>query len=105
MLAEWGCALYLRAKGYRLLARRFRTTAGEIDLIALRKRTVVFVEVKARPTQAGAAESLSLRQRDRVRCAAYVFLARNPQWNGYDYRFDVVLMVPWRWPCHIVQAW
>ncbi len=55
--AEAMALLYLRGKGYRLLARRYRTPVGEIDLIVARGRVVAFVEVKARPTDAEAAEA------------------------------------------------
>ena len=48
--AESRAAAFLIAKGYRILARRFRTPVGEIDIVAGRRNTLVFVEVKARNT-------------------------------------------------------
>jgi putative endonuclease len=52
-LAVW----LLRLKGYRLLARRYKTSVGEIDLIARRGRTIAFVEVNSRPTMEEATEA------------------------------------------------
>ena len=57
--AETLAAWYLRLKGYRILARRYRTPVGEIDLIVRRGRLVAFVEVKRRPTEAEAAEAVT----------------------------------------------
>ena len=72
--AEILSAWLLRLKGYRILARRFKTPVGEIDLIAKRASTIAFIEVKARPTAAAAMESVSARQRRRITRAALVFL-------------------------------
>ena len=56
--AELIAAWYLRLKLYRVLARRYRTPVGEIDLIVRRGRTIVFVEVKHRPSEAEALEAV-----------------------------------------------
>jgi putative endonuclease len=100
-LAAWA----LRLKGYRVLARRHRNVGGEIDLIARRGTIVAFVEVKARGDLASAAESVSPRQRERIRRAAELFVAGRPDLAGCDFRFDAVLVAPGRWPRHIVNAW
>jgi putative endonuclease len=99
-LALW----YLRAKGYRLLARRYKTPVGEIDLIVARGRTVAFVEVKARPTEAEAAEAATPTGRRRVARAAALWLAAHPQAEGRDLRLDVIVAVPGRLPRHIMGA-
>ncbi len=65
--SEWMAALLLMAKGYRILRRREQTPAGEIDLIAVRRRRLAFVEVKRRLTLEDAEASISPRQRQRVR--------------------------------------
>ena len=52
--AEALAALWLRLKGWTILARRVRTPVGEVDLIARRGRTIAFVEVKARASAADA---------------------------------------------------
>ncbi len=95
----------LRLKGYRVIARRFRSPAGEIDLIVRRGSLVAYVEVKARRDIASAAESLGPAQRQRIRRAAGHFLKGRPDLAGLDHRFDVMLVLPWSVPNHIVDAW
>lgn len=75
-----------------MLARRLRTPAGEIDLVAERAGLLAFVEVKARRTLAGAAGSLAPRQRGRLVAAAEIILAANPDWGAAGVRFDVVVI-------------
>ena len=99
-LAAWS----LRLKGWRILARRFSEGPGEVDLVARRGRTIAFVEVKARADFATAAEAVSPRQQHRIRRAAEAFLARRPAYAGYVVRFDVVLVMPRRWPKHLPNA-
>jgi putative endonuclease len=105
LMAEARCALGLRLRGYRVLARRFKVPVGEVDIVARRGRTLAFVEVKARGTLADAAESLTARQRRRILAAAKMYLARHPDLALLDARFDVMLVAPWRWPRHIADAW
>lgn len=75
-----------------MLARRARTEAGEIDLVAEREGLLAFVEVKARPNLAEAAAALSPRQRARLVAAAECWLADNPGRGGAGVRFDVLLV-------------
>lgn len=82
----------LIAEGWTVLARRLRTGAGEIDLVSEREGLVAFVEVKARATLAGAAESLGARQRRRLLAAGEAALAANPGWGAAGVRFDVVVV-------------
>lgn len=105
LMAEARCALGLRLRGYRVLARRYKAPVGEVDIVARRGRTLVFVEVKARGSLDAAAEALTERQRRRILAAARMFLARHPHLAGLDSRFDVMLVAPWRWPRHVVDAW
>lgn len=105
LFAEALSAFFLTFKGYRLLARRHKTPVGEIDLIAKRGRTLVFIEVKARGAEDSAAHAVSPRQQERIRRAASAFLAQNPALAGLNCRFDAVLYVPWRSWRHIVDAW
>ena len=100
--AEFLAICLLRLKGYRLLASRYRTPVGEIDLIARRAGTVAFVEVKARSTIAEASEAVSLHGRQRIARAAHLWLARNPAAANLTLRFDAILVVPGRWPRHLV---
>ncbi len=102
--AEALCRLALRLKFYRIIASRAKTPLGEIDLIAARGRSLAFIEVKARPEEAVAAEAVSCRQKERISRAARAFLARHPFYATYDMRFDVMLVLPRRWPRHIQNA-
>ena len=103
--AEWLCALLLRLKGYRILARHWKCSSGEIDIIAQRGRILAFIEVKARDTLTNAAESLSRKQQARIARAATHFLAGRPALMALDQRFDVILVVPGRLPMHLPAAW
>lgn len=104
LLAETLVALLMRLKGYRILARRYRTPAGEIDLIALRGRRLVFLEVKRRQRLQDAVWTVPTRQRRRILRAAQDWLARHGECHGYDMSFDVVLVAPYRWPAFIENA-
>jgi len=97
-------AMLLRCKGYRILGRRVRNHAGEIDLVAQSLTGVLcFVEVKARPEDTLAAQAVGLRQRARIVRAAELYLAGRPTAKGV--RFDVVTVTPGRWPRHLRDAW
>ncbi len=101
--AETLAVLLLSLKGYRILARRLKTPAGEIDMVVRRGRALAIVEVKARAS--GAEEALLPRQRQRLERAAAHFLGRNPALADLDLRFDVVLVMPRRLPRHMADAW
>lgn len=98
--AETLAAWLLRAKLYRVLARRYRTPAGEIDIIARRGRTIVFVEVKTRPDRLQALEAVGANARRRIARAAELWLAAHPGATGFDLRFDLVTVVPGGLPRH-----
>jgi putative endonuclease len=100
MLAAW----FLRLKGYRVLARRYKTPVGEIDLIVRRGRRIAFVEVKARGTSDEAVLAVTPTGRRRIARAAEAWLAAHPAAAGLDLRFDVVLASPRRWPRHLTGA-
>lgn len=102
--AETIAALFLRCKGYRVLARRFASPVGEIDLIVRRGRLVAFVEVKARASLDLAAESVRHAQRARIVRGAEAFLSRHPELVNHDTRFDAVLIAPGRLPRHLKAA-
>ena len=103
-VSELIAAAALMAKGYRILARRYRASAGEIDIVARRGRRLAFVEVKARASRAAAEASLKAGQALRIRRAADQWLARYPGARELAIGFDAVLVIPWRWPIHIVDA-
>jgi len=102
--AETKAAWLLRLKGYRILARRFKTPAGEIDLVARRGDTLVFIEVKGRGDLASAHEAITPAQRRRIAAAARLWLARNPGHMALTQRFDAVFVSPRRWPVHCANA-
>lgn len=102
--AEWLAAAYLMAKGYRILARRFKTHSGEIDLIVQRGRALAFVEVKRRTTFDEAADAVTPRLRQRVAHAAELWMQRHPDLDDCSVRFDVILVARGRWPQHLEDA-
>jgi putative endonuclease len=102
--AETFAAWYLRLKGYRVLARRYKTPVGEIDLIVQRGRRIAFVEVKIRESHDEAMLAVTVASRRRIARAASLWLAAHPAANGLDLRFDVVLTAPRRWPRHLAGA-
>jgi putative endonuclease len=102
--AESRAAMFLIAKGYRILARRFKTPLGEIDIVARRRRALVFVEVKAREHADAAVEAVTARGKQRIVAAAEMWLARNPADAQAEIRFDVVLVTPGKLPQHIPNA-
>ncbi len=102
--AELLCRVVLRFKLYRILACRYKTPHGEIDIVAARGRTLVFIEVKARPDETTAAEAISMKQRERLARAADAFLASQPRFSSFTRRFDAMLVLPRRWPRHVENA-
>ena len=107
--AEKIAAVWLRCKGYHLIAHNFitgrGTGAGEIDLIMKRGKTVVFIEGKKRQNYATAAEAITQKNQRRTSRAAEAFLKRHPKYADYRIRFDAVLFCPKHWPVHIKDAW
>ena len=98
-------ALWLMAKGYRILGFRLKTLHGEIDLLARKGRVLAVVEVKLRGTIDAALEAVTWRQRERLRRAAAAFAARRRDLEGAAIRLDLMALAPRRWPCHIPDAW
>jgi putative endonuclease len=82
----------LRQDGWNILGRRLRTRSGEIDIVAEKDGLLAFLEVKARPTLAGAAYALSPKQCARILSAAELLLADHPEWQPTGVRFDVLLV-------------
>jgi putative endonuclease len=102
--AESRAAAWLIAKGYRILARRYRSGVGEIDIIARRMNLTVFVEVKARAKLDDAAYAITPQQQRRIIAAAEAWLAAHPERSASDLRFDAVLVAPGHLPRHIMAA-
>jgi putative endonuclease len=102
--AEGRAAACLMAKGYRILARRYRTPHGEIDIVARRRNLIAFVEVKARATLDEAAFAVTPRQQQRIIDAAQGWLAAHPEHAEFELRFDAMLIAPGRLPRHVLAA-
>jgi putative endonuclease len=90
--------------GYRILARRHRTPAGELDLIALRRKRLAFIEVKYRRTLADGEQALTPRQMTRMHHAAEHWLSRQPALADHEQCFDAVIVRPWAQPVHLPDA-
>jgi len=102
--AESRAAAYLVAKGFRILARRWKSPLGELDIVARRRKLLIFVEVKARDTLDAAAESIDARAQRRIAGTAEAWLATYPQPSVTDMRFDAMLVAPGKMPRHIQGA-
>ncbi|MCB2013544.1 MAG: YraN family protein [Sphingobium sp.] len=99
-IAAW----WLRLKGWRILDRRVRTRAGEIDLIARRGNLVIFIEVKARSSAADLDMAIDERRLARVAAAAESVAHRYMK-PGDDMQIDVILLAPGRAPRHLSNVW
>ena len=102
--AETIAALWLTLKFYRVLARRYRAQGGEVDIVARRGRTIVFVEVKARGVLDDALISITSEKQRRFSRAAARWLTTHPWAANYTLRGDAVFVAPRRWPRHIEAA-
>jgi putative endonuclease len=102
--AENRAAAFLMAKGYRILAKRFRTPYGEIDIVARRRNLVAFIEVKARAKLDDAAYAVTARQQARIIDAAQAWLMAHPEHADFELRFDAMLIAPRRLPRHLLAA-
>lgn len=102
--AERIAAWFLRLKGYRIIARRWRTPVGEIDLVVKRGRVLAFVEVKARSDVTVGLEAVTSATRLRIAHAGETWLSRYPAAARLDLRYDIVVILPRRWPVHVPNA-
>jgi putative endonuclease len=90
--AEASACAILEREGWVVRARRLRTAAGELDLIAERDGLLAIIEVKARPTLSDAAVALTERQRKRLVAAAEIVLGEHPDWGANGVRFDLLVV-------------
>ena len=102
--AESRAAALLMAKGYRILAKRFKTPYGEIDLVAKKRNLIAFIEVKARSGLDEAAYAVTPRQQARIIDAAQAWLMAHPEHAEFELRFDAILIAPRRLPRHLLAA-
>jgi putative endonuclease len=103
--AEVFCALWLLAKGYRILGFRLKTPQAEIDLLVQKGAVIAVVEVKRRATLETALAAVTWRQRERLVRAALALAARRPSLAGAAVRLDLIALAPGRLPRHIPDAW
>ncbi len=107
--AEFLARMYLRLHGYRIVAVNVSggrgTTVGEIDIVACKRKCLVFIEVKKRRTLTGAAYAITRKQQLRLIKGAEVFVADKTQYKNYDMRFDAILIkLPFAVK-HLKNAW
>jgi putative endonuclease len=103
--AEVVAALWLMAKGYRILGFRLTTPLGEIDLLAQRGKVLAVVEVKQRATIEDALDAVTATQRDRLRRAAAHVSAHRNGLRDLFVRLDLIALAPGRAPRHLPDAW
>jgi len=102
--AENIAKIYLIFKGYRIIQSRYKCHVGEIDIIAKKKNSLIFIEVKARQTETQALESVTYKMRERIQRAAIHYCAHN---NIFDtgMRFDLISVIPPLKIHHLDNAW
>jgi len=101
-LAVW----LLRAKLYQILGQRVRTAAGEVDIVARKDDLLIIVEVKARRSYEDVVEAVQTKQKIRLVRSAEILHAQFAQAEkDLGVRFDVIQIVPRRWPIHLRDAW
>jgi len=102
--AEFFAGLFLRAKFFSILQKRYKTPIGEIDIIARRGDLLIFVEIKLRRKKSAIAEALQAVNRRRIVGAAKHYLAKNPHLAEKNMRFDVIFLAPFVIPVHLKGA-
>jgi len=103
--AEIAAAWMLRLKGYRIIEERFRTKQGEVDIIARKGDLVAMIEVKARPDIAQAVDAVSYQAQKRIENAGDSWLQRQRDHARLSVRYDIIAVLPRKWPRHIKGAW
>jgi putative endonuclease len=99
------CALWLMARGYRIVGFRVRTTQAEIDLLARKGGVLAVVEIKRRRNLDEALAAVTWPQRERLQRAAEALAARRPELAGAAVRLDLIALAPGRMPRHVPDAW
>ena len=90
--AEYKCQKYLKSMGFKIIKTNFKTTLGEIDIIATKENLIVAFEVKFRSDSNYLAYSISKIQQRRVSNAFLLFLQYKTCYNTYHKRFDALLV-------------
>ncbi|MFN3313139.1 MAG: YraN family protein [Hyphomonas sp.] len=103
--AERRAALWLRKKGYSILAARVKLPVGEIDLVARKGKLIAFVEVKARARREEALGAVTPAAWQRIARAAEAWMASRPRYADFGWRYDLIALAPGRLPQHLPDAW
>ena len=102
--SEYRAAFFLLLKGYRIVAMRYRTRVGEVDIIARRGNLVAFVEVKARRDILSGVDAVTFSAQRRIAQAGDHWISRQPDAAKLSWRYDIVVVRPWRLPTHLKSA-
>ncbi len=103
-IAEILAIIYLTFKFYDVIAKRFKSPFGEIDIIAKKNNQLIFIEIKAR-RDTSSMDFISKRQQSRITQAAQYFLLKSRKYQGYNIRFDAIIMNRYFWPKHFKNYW
>ena len=103
-VSEYLAAFFLLLKGYRIVAIRYRTRLGEIDIIARKGDLAVFVEVKARKFEGQAIDAVGYTTQSRIHAASDLWLAKRQDAARLSRRYDVIAVLPFRIPRHFEDA-
>ncbi|WP_202899049.1 YraN family protein [Ahrensia sp. 13_GOM-1096m] len=98
---EWLAAQCLRLKGFRIVAKRFKTKSGEVDIIARRGKLILMVEVKARDNVEQAMDAVTQTALRRIAAAGDEWLIKQKNYASLSIRYDLIACLPRRWPIHI----
>ncbi len=85
---------FLEANGIEIVRRNYFTDFGEIDIIGIEKKTIIFIEVKLRKSfkYGKPIESISQKKLERIKNSISIFLSDNKLFDNYDCRFDVICL-------------
>ena len=109
--AEYLAVIMFSVKGYTIKERRYRSPVGEIDIIASKGTTTIFCGVRAHKDYVTAIHPLGEKQRQRISRSAEYYMSHlkmnnsNNKIENETYRCDMILIMPWRWPVYIKNAW
>lgn len=104
LIAEIVAAIYLRCKFYQIIARRYKSPFGEIDIIAKKSNQIIFIEVKARK-DISLMDFISKYQQNRINKAAQYYLLKYPKYQKFNLRFDAIIMNKYFCPIHFKSYW
>lgn len=103
-LAEYVAALFLLLKGYHVVAMRYRSKGGEVDIVARKGDLAIFVEVKARRSVDEAISAVGYTTQRRIEAASLHWLSRQKDAERLSRRYDIIAILPWRLPAHFCDV-